>query len=65
MRRSRTATSIGYYEIASASGRPYVDYQVEHPIGTLLVFKLIAKAAGTRSSFGRGAVLVSSSPTPC
>jgi hypothetical protein len=49
-----------YYEIASASGRPYVDYQVEHPIGTLLVFKLIAKAAGTRSSFGRGVVLVSS-----
>ena len=28
-----------YYEIGSSAGRPYVDYQVEHPIATLLVFQ--------------------------
>jgi hypothetical protein len=40
-----------YYEIASTPGRPYVDYQVEHPIGTLLVFKLLAGLGG-RAAFG-------------
>jgi len=32
-----------YYEIGSTPGRPYVDYQVEHPIGTLLIFKSLAR----------------------
>ena len=44
-----------YYAIASAPGRPYVDYQVEHPIGTLLVFKLLAGLGG-RATFGYGVV---------
>jgi len=30
------------YQIASGTGRPYVDYEVEHPVGTLLVFKALA-----------------------
>jgi len=45
-----------YYEIASTHGRPYVDYQVEHPVGTLLLFKALALAPGGRASFGRGIV---------
>ena len=46
-----------YFAIASAPGRPYVDYQVEHPIGTLLVFKLLA-GPGSRAAFGYGVVAV-------
>jgi hypothetical protein len=45
-----------YYEIASGAGRPYVDYQVEHPIGTLIVFKVLAAVPGGRAAFGRGVV---------
>jgi hypothetical protein len=41
-----------YFEIGRASGRPYVDYQVEHPIGTLLVFKALAHLPGGRVTFG-------------
>ena len=44
-----------YYVIASAPGRPYVDYQVEHPIGTLVLFKMLARP-GCRSHFGIGIV---------
>ena len=47
-----------YYEIASAPGRPYVDYPVEHPIATLLVFRTPARVPGGRASFGLGVVVV-------
>ena len=47
-----------YYEIGSTPGRPYVDYQVEHPIATLLVFKALARLPGGRSTFGLGIVLL-------
>ncbi len=47
-----------YYEIGSTTGRPYVDYQVEHPIGTLLVFKMLAQMPGRRASFGLGVVVL-------
>jgi hypothetical protein len=47
-----------YDEIARATGRPYVDYQVEHPIGTLLVFKALARVPGGRGSFGLGVVIL-------
>jgi hypothetical protein len=47
-----------YFEIATGAGRPYVDYQVEHPVGTLTVFKLLAAIPGGRASFGRGVVVV-------
>jgi len=44
-----------YYAIASAAGRPYVDYQVEHPIATLAVFKAFAFGR-SRAAFGLGIV---------
>jgi hypothetical protein len=47
-----------YYEIASHPGRPYVDYQVEHPIGTLLVFKALARLGGGLPAFGLGIVVL-------
>jgi hypothetical protein len=47
-----------YYEIATGTGRPYIDYQVEHPIGTLTVFKLLAAMPGGRAAFGRAVVAV-------
>ena len=47
-----------YYEIGSAAGRPYVDYQVEHPIATLLVFRTVARLPGGRATFGLGIVLL-------
>jgi hypothetical protein len=54
---ARPATDLDrYYEIGSAAGRPYVDFQVEHPIGTLLVFKALARLPGGRGSFGLGVV---------
>ncbi len=42
---------VRYYEIASAPGRPYVDYQVEHPPGTLAVFKALAALSNDRAAF--------------
>jgi hypothetical protein len=47
-----------YYEIGSTAGRPYVDYQVEHPIATLLVFKSLARLTGGRPAFGLGMVIL-------
>jgi hypothetical protein len=47
-----------YYEIATAGGRPYVDYQVEHPPGTLLVFKALAAASSGRHQFAFGLVVL-------
>jgi hypothetical protein len=46
-----------YWQIASGAGVPYRDYQVEHPIGTLLVFKGLAALAGTRARFAIGVVV--------
>jgi hypothetical protein len=40
-----------YYQIATGQGRPYIDYQVEHPIGTLLLFKTLAGLSGSRTRF--------------
>ena len=47
-----------YHQIGSTPGRPYVDYQVEHPIGTLLVFRALARLPGGRASFGLGVVML-------
>jgi hypothetical protein len=47
-----------YYDIGSGAGRPCVDYRVEHPIGTLLVFKALARVARGRASFGLGVVVL-------
>lgn len=47
-----------YYEIGSSRGRPSLEHPVEHPIGTLLVFKALALLPGGRGSFGLGIVLL-------
>ena len=47
-----------YYEIGSTAGRPYLDYQVEHPIATLIVFRTLARLPGGRASFGLGVVVL-------
>ena len=47
-----------YYTIGSSPGRPYVDYQVEHPIATLLVFRMIARVPGGRPGFGLAIVVL-------
>ena len=57
VRSSQPASDFDrYYEIASAPGRPYVDYPVEHPIATLLVFRALGRPPGTRATFGLGIV---------
>jgi hypothetical protein len=45
------ADFVRYYEIATAPGRPYLDYQVEHPPVTLLVFKTLAGTTHNRHGF--------------
>jgi len=46
VRSPKPATDFDrYYQIASGTGRPYVDYEVEDPVGTLLVFKALAAPA--------------------
>jgi nitroreductase len=40
-----------YWEIAAASGRPYVTYQVEHAPLAPLLFNIVAGAAGDRADF--------------
>ena len=47
-----------YYEIGSSAGRPYVDFQVEHPIATLLVFRSAAGLSGGRARFGLAIVVL-------
>ena len=42
---------VRYYEIATAPGRPFLDYQVEHPPITLLVFRTLAAATNDRHGF--------------
>src|SRR4051812_36750510 len=47
-----------YYEIATSPGRPYVDYQVEHPIATLVMFKAIGRLSRERPAFGLAVVVL-------
>ncbi len=47
-----------YWQIASTPGVPYRDYPAEHPIGTLLLFKGLAAATGTRPAFAGAVVAV-------
>ncbi len=48
-----------YYDIATNSGRPYLDFPVEYPPGTVLTLRALATAAGSRAAFGVGLVLIS------
>ena len=47
-----------YWKIASTPGTPYRDFQVEHPIGTLLLFRTLATTTGSRNGFALGVVLI-------
>ena len=41
-----------YYGIGTRPGRPYVDFAVEFPLGTVEAFRVLAPAAETRQRFG-------------
>jgi hypothetical protein len=41
-----------YYSIATKPGRPYLDFPVEFPVGTVQVFRTLASIAGDRERFG-------------
>ena len=48
-----------YYDIATRSGRPYVDFPVEFPVATTQTFRTLAPIAGNRERFGVSLVILS------
>lgn len=40
-----------YWEIASSAGRPYQDFEVEYPVGTLVLLKTVAAVTRDRTLF--------------
>jgi len=48
-----------FYNIATRPGRPYLDFPVEFPVGTVQVFRALGSIAGDRGSFGVCLVIVS------
>jgi hypothetical protein len=47
-----------YYDIATRPGRPYVDFQVEFPVGTVEAFRALGSIAGDREQFGNILVII-------
>jgi hypothetical protein len=47
-----------YYDIATRSGRPYVDFPVEFPVWTVQAFRALGPIAGDRERFGVTLVIV-------
>jgi len=47
-----------YYDIGLKPGRPYLDFAVEFPLGTVEAFRAIAPLAGTRQRFGVSLVVL-------
>ena len=47
-----------YYDIGLKPGRPYLDFAVEFPLGTVEAFRAIAPLAGTRQRFGVALVVL-------
>src|ERR1035437_9613705 len=43
-----------YYEIATTAGRPYLNFPVEYPPGTVLTLRTLATGAGGRGGFRLG-----------
>ena len=41
-----------FYNIATRPGRPYLDFPVEFPVGTVQVFRTVGSIAGGRGNFG-------------
>ena len=48
-----------FYTIATRAGRPYLDFPVEFPVGTVQVFRTVGSIAGSRANFGVYLVIVS------
>jgi len=48
-----------FYDIATRAGRPYLDFPVEFPVGTVQVFRTVGSIAGSRANFGVYLVIVS------
>ena len=48
-----------YYSIGTRPGRPYLDFPVEFPVGTVQVFRTLGSIAGDRERFGVGLVILS------
>ncbi len=48
-----------FYNIATRPGRPYVDFPVEFPVGTVQVFRTLGSTAGDRGRFGVSLVAIS------
>jgi hypothetical protein len=48
-----------FYNIATKPGRPYLDFPVEFPVGTVQVFRTVGSIAGGRANFGVYLVIVS------
>jgi len=48
-----------FYNIATRPGRPYLDFPVEFPVGTVQVFRTFGSIAGNRANFGVSLVIVS------
>jgi len=48
-----------FYNIATRPGRPYLDFPVEFPVGTVQVFRTFGSIAGSRANFGVCLVIVS------
>jgi hypothetical protein len=46
-----------YYAIATHPGRPYLDFPVEFPVGTVQALRAFAPVAGSREHFGIGLVI--------
>ena len=47
-----------FYDIGTKAGRPYVDFPVEFPVGTIEAFRTIAPVAASRERFGVTIVLL-------
>ena len=47
-----------YYDIATRSGRPYVDFPVEFPVATAQTFRTLAPIVGDRERFGASLVIL-------
>jgi hypothetical protein len=47
-----------YYTIATRGGRPYRDFAVEFPVGTVVAFRALGSISGNRAQFGVNIVLI-------
>jgi hypothetical protein len=47
-----------YYNIATRPGRPYRDFAVEFPVGTVAAFRTLGSISGNRAQFGVNIVLI-------